>query len=146
MRIVVDADATPGISLIEKLAEKYQLPCILIADDTHILTSSYSDIITVSKGAQSVDMYLVNMLEKHDIIVSQDYGVAVIGLSKHCYVVSPKGNEYTNQNIDSMLESRYLASKLRRQGYHTKGPKKRTNADDERLMQTLTRIIETEKK
>lgn len=146
MRIIVDADATPGISLIEQVAINYELPCILIADDTHVLTSSYSEVITVSKGSQSVDMYLVNMLEANDMIITQDYGVAVIGLAKHCYVVNPKGYLYTDENIDSMLASRHIAGKLRRQGHHTKGPKKRTKEDDIRLQDTIINIIEKEKK
>lgn len=146
MRIIVDADATPGISLIEQVAINYELPCILIADDTHVLKSDYSEIVTVSKGAQSVDMYLVNMLESNDIVISQDYGVAVIGLSKHCHVINTKGNLYTDENIDSLLASRHLSGKLRRQGHHTKGPKKRTKEDDIRLQETMIHIIEKEKK
>lgn len=146
MRIIVDADATPGIPLIEQIAIAYKLPCILVSDDTHVLKSDYSKIITVSKGDQSADMYLVNMLEPHDIVVSQDYGVAVIGLSKQCYVVNPKGYLYTDENIDAMLESRHIATKLRRHGHHTKGPKKRTIEDDERLVETITKIVKIEKK
>lgn len=146
MRIIVDADATPDINLIEDIAKKYQLPCILISDDTHVFTSDYSNIITVSKGPQSVDLYLVNMLKKNDIIISQDYGVAVIGLAKQCHVMSTKGYLYTDENIDSMLESRHISRKLRQLGYHTKGLKKRSKEDQLRLIQTLMNIIEMEKK
>jgi len=103
MRIIVDADATPSINLIEKLASNDQVPCILIADDTHDLTSTYSEVITVSKGFQSVDMYLVNIIKEHDIVITQDYGLATIALSKNCYVIHPKGTIYTNDNIDIML-------------------------------------------
>lgn len=146
MRIIVDADATPGISLIEDIAKQYGLLCILISDDSHELRSDYSEVITVTRGFQSVDMYLVNMITPGDIIISQDYGVAVLGLAKHCHVISPTGFRYTNDHIDSMLAGRHLASKMRKQGHHVKGPKKRTRKDDERLMDTLIKQIEQEMK
>lgn len=146
MRIIVDADATPGISLIEMVAQKYQIPCILISDDTHILKSEYSDIITVTKGFQSVDIYLVNMIEKGDIVVTQDYGVACVAISKKIQVVNPKGEIYSENNIDLLMTQRHIHSKLRHQKKHIKGPKKRTKIDDERLVQSLTICIEKEKR
>ena len=135
MRIIVDADATPSINLIEKLASNDQVPCILIADDTHDLTSTYSEVITVSKGFQSVDMYLVNIIKEHDIVITQDYGLATIALSKNCYVIHPKGTIYTNDNIDIMLATRHLNAKKMQQKKHLKGPKKRNKDDDERVIQ-----------
>ncbi|MCI8445716.1 MAG: YaiI/YqxD family protein [Bacilli bacterium] len=146
MRIIVDADAMPSIPLIENIARRYGLPCILISDDTHELRSNYSEVVTVTKGFQSVDMYLVNMITPGDIVISQDYGVAVLGLAKQCYVIHPKGFCYTKEHIDSMLAGRHMASKMRKHGHHTKGPKRRTKEDEERLMNTLIKQIEQEMK
>ena len=141
MRIVVDADATPGIKLIETVAQKYQVPCILISDDTHDIESNYSEVVTVSKGFQSVDMYLCNHLKEHDIVITQDYGVATIALSHNAFAIHPKGFLYTSENIDNLLNSRHLHMKLRKQGKHVKGPKKRSSQDDERLIKNLEKII-----
>lgn len=141
MRIIVDADAMPGIKIIEEVAKNSKIECILISDNTHNLTSDYSKIITVDKGFQSVDMYLINIIEENDIVVSQDYGVAIIAISKKCHVVNPKGIIYTNDNIDLMMETRHIATKMRKQKKHLKGPKKRTKKDDERLKWTLEMLV-----
>lgn len=141
MRIIVDADAMPGIKIIEEVAQKYGVKCILISDTTHNLTSDYSEIITVDKGFQSVDMYLVNIIKENDIVISQDYGVATIALARKCLVVNPKGLLYTDDNIDMMMATRHIATKMRKQNHHLKGPKKRTKEDDERLRKTLESLV-----
>lgn len=142
MKIYVDADAMPSIDIIEDTARQYQIPCVLISDDSHQLTSSYSTIITVSKGYQSVDMWLINHLQKGDIVITQDYGVAVLALTKLAKVMNPKGMIYTNDNIDTLLEQRHQNQKLIRQKKYGKGPKKRTIQDDEQLKKSLIHCIE----
>ena len=134
----------PSIGVIEDTARHYQIPCILVSDDSHQLMSSYSTVITVSKGYQSVDMWLVNHLEKGDIVITQDYGVAVLALTKGTKVISPKGMIYTNQNIDTLLEQRHQNQKLIRQKKYGKGPKKRTSKDEEQLKKSLINCIEEE--
>ena len=46
-----------------------------------MLTSNYSDVVTVSAGADAVDFKLVNLCTRDDIVVTQDYGVAAMALS-----------------------------------------------------------------
>ena len=41
--------------------------------------------------------------EKGDIVVTQDYGVAAMILSKDCYGIHQSGKVYTNDNIELML-------------------------------------------
>lgn len=78
MRILVDADACPVISIVECVAEKYQIPVILLCDTNHVLQSDYSAVLTVGAGADAVDFKLVSLCRKGDIVVTQDYGVAAM--------------------------------------------------------------------
>lgn len=142
MRIIVDADAMPSIPAIESFAQEYQVPCLLICDDTHQLQSDFSEVIVVSKGYQSVDMYLIGILKEGDIVITQDYGVATLALLKKTKVVHPKGMIYTEENILELLESRHQNQKLRKQKRHIIGPKKRTLLDEQRLLQSLRTCIE----
>lgn len=82
MRILVGADACPVISIVEYVAEKYQIPVILLCDTNHVLQSGYSKILTVGAGADAVDFKLVSICQKGDIVVTQDYGVAAMILGK----------------------------------------------------------------
>lgn len=85
MRILVDADACPVVSIVEHIAKKYQISVILLCDTNHILQSDYSEVLTVGAGADAVDFKLVSVCQKDDIVVTQDYGVAAMILGKGAY-------------------------------------------------------------
>lgn len=67
MHIYVDADACPVIRIVENIARKYNIETTLICDTNHVLTSDYSDVVTVSAGADAVDFRLVNLCTRDDI-------------------------------------------------------------------------------
>ncbi len=124
MKIVVDADACPVKNEIVKIAKRSGLEVIMVCDTSHIITSDYAKVITVDKGADSVDFALINMVKAGDIVVSQDYGVAAMALAKRAFAIGNFGKIYTQFNIDAMLNQRYLAKENRRKGgKFMKGPK-----------------------
>lgn len=143
VKIYVDADACPVVSIVEKLAKKYDLPVTLLCDTNHVLHSDYSEIKVIGAGADAVDYALVNMCHKGDIVVSQDYGVAAMVLGKGAYAIHQSGKWYTNENIDQMLMERHMNKKARRDSgkNHLKGPKKRTEEDDERFAASFEKLI-----
>lgn len=132
MQIIVDADACPVKDIIEKVAKEFQIPVTMIIDTSHILSSDYSEIITVSKAADAVDFAVINRAKKGDIIVTQDYGVAAMALGKGAYAIHQSGKWYTNDTIDNLLMTRHLTKRAIRSSKkaHVKGPKKRTSEDD----------------
>ena len=143
MQIFVDADACPVVGIVESLAEKYNIPTTLLCDTNHVLYSDYSDVIIVGAGTDAVDYKLISICHKGDIVVSQDYGVAAMALGKGAYAIHQSGKWYTNENIDQMLMERHLNKKARRssQKNHIKGPRKRTDADDERFFQSMEKLV-----
>lgn len=144
MKILVDADACPVVRIVEKIAKKYEIPVTLLCDTNHVLTSHYSQIKVIGAGADAVDFALVNLCQKGDIVVTQDYGVAAMILGKGAYGIHQSGKWYTNENIDQMLFDRHLAKKVRRSKgkNHWKGPAKRTEEDDKRFEESLERLIQ----
>ena len=114
MRIFVDADACPVVSIVEKVAKEHRVPVTLLCDTNHVLSSDYSEVIVVGVGADAVDYKLISICHKGDIVVSQDYGVAAMALGKSAYAIHQSGKWYTNENIDQMLMERHLNKKARR--------------------------------
>ena len=49
MQIFVDADACPVVGIVEKMAEKYNIPTTLLCDTNHVLYSDYSEVIVVGE-------------------------------------------------------------------------------------------------
>ena len=143
MQIFVDADACPVVGIVEEIAKKYSIPATLLCDTNHVLYSDYSEVIVVGAGADAVDYKLISICHKGDVVVSQDYGVAAMALGKGAYAIHQSGKWYTDDNIDQMLMERHLSKKARRSSRkcHVKGPKKRTEEDDERFAQSFEKML-----
>lgn len=143
MKIFVDADACPVVSIVERVAKKYQIPVILLCDTNHVLSSDYSEVVIVGAGADAVDFKLISLCHQGDIVVTQDYGVAAMALGKKAYAIHQSGKWYTDENIDQMLMERHLAKKARRGSSknHLKGPRKRTPEDDQRFEESFEKLV-----
>ena len=143
MKIFVDADACPVVRIVEKIAKKYQVPVALLCDTNHVLSSEHSEVMIVGAGADAVDFKLISLCHQGDIVVTQDYGVAAMALSKKACAIHQSGKWYTDENIDQMLMERHIAKKVRRGSSknHLKGPRKRTAEDDQRFAESFERLL-----
>ena len=77
-QILIDADACPVVRMAEATAKRYGVPVTLLCDESHALHSDYSTVRTVSKGADSVDLALINACRAGDLVITQDFGVAAL--------------------------------------------------------------------
>lgn len=114
MHIYVDADACPVIGIVERIAKSHNIAVTLLCDTNHYLTSDYSEVVYVGAGADAVDFKLISLCMMGDLVVTQDYGVAAMALSKGAYAIHQSGKWYTNENIDFMLMERHISKKARR--------------------------------
>lgn len=144
MQIFVDADACPVTRIVEQTARERGIPCSLLCDTNHVLSSDYSEIRIIGAGADAVDFALINLCHKGDIVVTQDYGVAAMALGKGAYAIHQSGRWYTNENIDRLLMERHMAKKARmgKGKHHLKGPAKRTQEDDDRFRESFEKLVE----
>lgn len=145
MKIYVDCDACPVKDITERVAREKGIELCFITDTNHLIYSDYARVITVSQGSDSVDLYLINLVEKGDLVISQDYGVAAMALGKGCFALGNSGIIYTNENIDKLLFERFLGKKQRsspKKRAHFKAIKKRTVTDDENFENSLRAVID----
>lgn len=142
MKLVIDADGCPVVSLAVKVAEKYDVHCVLVCDTAHVFSGISAEIITVSQGADSADFRIVNLIDSNDIVVTQDYGLAAMCLAKNAQALNQNGLIYSQENIDELLLSRHIHKKVRRGGGRLKGPKKRTPQQDEAFQRALIKLLE----
>ena len=142
MTIYIDADACPVTRIAEDIARKHGIPVILLCDTNHVLTSDYSTVKVIGAGADAVDFALINLCQRGDIVITQDYGVAALALGKGARAIHQSGKWFTDDNIDGLLMDRHLAKKARRSGkHHLKGPAKRMEEDDKRFAESFERLI-----
>ena len=140
MRIMVDADACPVKKEILSLAKEYNIEVLMFFDNAHEYEDGYSKVYILDKGADSVDYFLINKTLKGDIVVTQDYGVATMALSKKAFPINQNGLIFTDSNILGLLNQRAINKKIRRHK-NMKGPKKRTSKDSVNFSQNLRKLI-----
>lgn len=141
MHILVDGDACPNKELILKLAKKYQIEMLVYIDYAHAITSDDYITIMCEVGDDSVDMKIVNSMQTGDLIITQDYGLSSLVLGKGGYVLHVSGNIIDKSNIDQLLMTRYIAAKHRKAGGRTKGPSKRTSAEEQYFIAQLEKLL-----
>lgn len=142
MKILVDADACPRsvLQICMRWGNHKGIPVWTVASFNHNIVSDHH--VVVGNASQEADIKLMNLAETGDIVVTQDWGLAAMLLGKGARAISPAGREYNNQTMDFLLEEREVKAKVRRAGGRTKGPSKRSTADDQHFEHTLRRMLE----
>jgi uncharacterized protein len=143
MRILIDADGCPVVDVAIACAVPKNVPVLLVCDTAHFFERDGAKTITVDKGSDSADFRLVNLIEKGDIVVTQDYGLAAMALARNARVINQDGMRYTEDNIDSLLLARHTARKIRMGGGRLKGPPKRVREQDASFQVALLTMLQS---
>lgn len=142
MKVIVDADACPrsALAICLRVGADSNIPVCTVASFNHSIDSPCH--IVVGDNSQEVDLKVVNMAAKGDIVVTQDIGLAAMVLAKGASALSVVGREFIQEDMSFLLEEREAKARLRRGGGRTRGPRKREEADDIRFETSLKRIVE----
>ena len=141
--ILVDADACPVVRQVESIAQSYGLPVTLLCDEHHVMQSAYSQVRHVSSGADAVDIALMNLCRRGDVVITQDYGVAAMALGRGAFCMHHSGKRYTDGNIDLLLAERHAAKKARMASrkHHLRGPSRFTDEDRRHFAQAFETLL-----
>ena len=144
MRIFIDGDGSPVKDTTIDVALTHSLDVVIVTSIDHYSLKDYPknvSFVYVDKGADAADYKIVQLIDKGDILVTQDYGLASLVLPKGVRVLHQLGYEYTGENMDGLLEQRYFSAKVRKSGGRTKGPKAFTQDDREKFRAKLVTLI-----
>jgi len=141
MTVFIDADGCPVVDVTVKLSKRAGVDCVIVCDTSHVFEKADTKTITVSKGNDSVDFALVNMIKPGDIVVTQDYGLATMCLARGAVPVSQDGMIYSSDNIEALLLQRHTAKKIRMSGGRLKGLYKRMPEQDIKFEKALKELL-----
>ena len=142
MKIFLDADGSPVRKEVVKVAKAYNIELIMISNVNHDIQESYGKVIQVDQGIDSADYKILSMASSHDLIITQDYGLASLALSKKAYAMHQDGWFFNENNIDTLLSQRALAQKARISKVRLKGNKKRDPSQNKIFEDALKAFIE----
>ncbi len=144
MNIWVDADACPVVikDILYRAVERTEIQLTLVANQTlSIPPSRYIKFIRVSSGFDVADKEIINMLNAGDLVITSDIPLAADAIEKGAYVLSPRGELYSTDNIKARLSMRDFMESLRSSGVDIGGPPALSQSDRQAFANHLDRFL-----
>ncbi len=143
MKIYIDGDGCPVKEETYKVAMRYQIPVILVANKRiqmppHPLFSMQ----VVAAGADEADNWIAENIEKNDICITTDIPLADRCLKREAKVLGARGDEFTEDMIGDAMATRTLMKELREMGEVKGGPAPFEKRDRSEFLGSLDRIIQ----
>jgi len=136
LRILVDADAVPVKQEVFRVALRYEIKVVMVANSPiNIQQEDWLETVVVSGRFDAADDWIVEQVQKNDIVVTGDIPLAARCLKKAARVLDYRGRIFTENSIGNLLATRDLMAHLRDIGVNTEGPKVFGKQDRSRFLQ-----------
>ncbi|MFN8369337.1 MAG: YaiI/YqxD family protein [Bacteriovoracaceae bacterium] len=147
LHVYIDADGCPVKEEVYRVAGRHKLPITLVANKAIKIPNDPSVKMVVVKGNfDAADDWIVENVQKNDIVITADILLAERCVKKEARVVGHKGLEFTEENIGSLVASRELMQHLRQLGEGGNSSRPLEGKDKSEFLQTLERVIQSLKR
>ena len=137
MKILLDADGSPVRKIVEDLSKKYGARLVTVKNYSQDFTPSYGQVVDVDVTKEAADIYIANQARKGDLVITNDRGLASLGLSKGARVLDFQGDFVDDDNIMVLLASRHFNKKMR-----DRNIPKREKSLDQDFYRSLDKFLE----
>jgi uncharacterized protein len=145
MRILVDADACPVKEQIYRVAARYNLPVIVVANATlRVPDQPGVSFVHIPGGLDAVDDWIAEAAEPGDIVTTADIPLAGRVIDRGAVCIDFRGREFTPDSVGGLLASREVASYLRGFGAYTGGPPPLNARDRGKFAGKLDEVVNRE--
>ena len=144
MQIWIDADACPAVikDILYRAAQRKQVALILVANQPlRIPASPYIRSMRVAGGFDVADHKIVELVQPGDLVITADIPLAADVIKKGGYALNPRGDLYTQDNIQERLTLRNFMGELRNTGVNTGGPPPLNHSDRQAFANQLDRFL-----
>lgn len=144
MQIWVDADACPNVvkEILFRVAERLQIPVTLVANKLlRVPPSRFISSLQVPAGFDVADQEIVRLATAGDLVITADIPLAADAIGKGAFVLNPRGEFYTKDNIEQHLTMRHFMESLRSSGVETGGPASFSQSDRQAFANQLDRHL-----
>ncbi|RZA19800.1 MAG: YaiI/YqxD family protein [Proteobacteria bacterium] len=145
MKIWIDADAcpTPVKDVVYRASEKRQVHVCLVANQVQrVPRSPFITQIQVAKTPDAADHLIILEAETTDMVITADVPMAAELVAKGVHVINPRGETYTEANMQERLNMRDMMDKLRGAGLVTGGPATYNDKDKQAFANALDRWLQ----
>jgi uncharacterized protein YaiI (UPF0178 family) len=144
MRIWVDADACPKPikEILFRAAERARIVVTLVANrNLWVPRSDWVRTVQVAGGFDVADRRIVELAERGDLVITADIPLAADVVAKGGLALDPRGELYTEENVQERLAVRNLMDELRGIGVETGGPSALGTSDRQAFANQLDRLL-----
>lgn len=144
MRIWVDADACPGPvkEILFRAARRTGVAVTLVANrPMRVPPAPNIQLLQVAAGFDAADSEIVTRMAAGDLVITADIPLAAEVLGHGGDALSPRGERYDPQTIESRLTMRDFMDTLRASGVQTGGPPAFDQADRRAFANQLDRLL-----
>jgi uncharacterized protein YaiI (UPF0178 family) len=144
MTIWVDADACPGVikDILYRAAERVSMQLVLVANRAlQVPRSPWIRMVQVPRGFDVADNHIVELVVSGDLVITADIPLAAAVVGKGACALNPRGELYTRDNVQGLLDMRNFMDSLRSSGVETGGPPALTSNDRQTFAAQLDRWI-----
>jgi uncharacterized protein YaiI (UPF0178 family) len=144
MTIWVDADACPNLikTVLFRAAQKRQLPMLLVANQfIAVPPSKYIRAIRVGGGFDAADDYIVQHMQAGDLVITGDIPLAAKVIEQQGFVINPRGEVYSRENIGEKLALRNFMEEMRNSGQVSGGAAAMAAKDVQNFANALDRFL-----
>lgn len=139
--IYIDADACPVKDEVYKVARRYSMKVVVVANSTMRVPAEALVELVVRPGFGAADDWIAEQAAAGDIAITADVPLAARCVAKGALVVDPKGRLLTADNVGEALAVRDLMQGLRDAGAATGGPAPMTARDRSRFLSRLDEAV-----
>lgn len=144
LNIYVDADACPVKEEVYRVARRYGLSVILVANSAlRVPDEERINLVLVPDGLDVADDWIAEHAGDGDIVITADIPLAARCLARGARVSGTTGNPFTEDNVGNALATREILSHLRGAGELTSGPAPFEKRDRSRFLQALDAAIQS---
>ncbi|OIP60837.1 MAG: DUF188 domain-containing protein [Nitrospirae bacterium CG_4_9_14_3_um_filter_53_35] len=144
MQIWIDADACPKDikEILFRAAERVGVSLILVANKPlRTPPSNYIKALQVPAGFDVADNNIVQQIQQGDLVITADIPLAALVIEKGGHALNPRGEFYTEDNIQKRLAMRNFMSEMRGGGVITGGPSTLNLSDRQAFANELDRFL-----
>ena len=141
--LYIDADACPVKDEVYRVANRYSMRVIVVANTTlRVPRDPLVELVVRHElGLNIVDDWIAEQAGPGDIVITSDIPLAARCIEKQARVIDPKGRVLTEHDIGEILAMRDLLDGLRQDGAVTGGPAPMTSKDRSKFLSKLDELI-----
>lgn len=139
--IYIDADACPVKAEVYRVAGRYAVRVVVVANNPMAVPADPRVEMVVRKGFGAADDWIAERITASDICITADVPLAARCVAAGAVALDPKGRVLDANSVGEALAVRDLMADLREAGGVTGGPAPMTPKDRSRFLAELDRLM-----